>query len=144
MPRKGPQPLSVEASESGVEAIGITTDLDHLIGPLRATVLKMLAYDEPQRAMIDGKVEIVLPFRGGLDMRLAATSCDVIRQTDRTVGDVPTWTYIKRKTWTRLPGNAILTLIERDAVVLNPEWFGTAGTNGKMEHVALPARRVAF
>lgn len=144
MPRKGPPPLSVEAKPEGVEAIAVViADLDRIVPSIRQMALSgKLDLSTPIRVDPERMDETAVRF--SCDLLTAATLCDVIRANDRKAGDHPTRVWVKRRAWTKLPGTAMLTLIERGAVVLDPEWFGAAGTNGRMESVALPARRVAF
>jgi hypothetical protein len=60
------------------------------------------------------------------DLLTAACICDVIRTHDRAAGDHPCRVYLRRsKAWERLPGAAVLSVLDDGKAVLNPDLFGS-------------------
>ena len=54
----------------------------------------------------------------------AAAVCDVIRNHDRSTKEYPTRVYIKKVTaWSKLAGDAVLTVTQGEVVVVNPKIF---------------------
>jgi hypothetical protein len=75
------------------------------------------------------------------DLLTAAATCDIIRGHDRAAGDYPTRVYLLKDTaWVKLPGNAILTQVVEDKIILNPQLFPEARLPVKAS--PLPTRRV--
>ena len=70
----------------------------------------------------DGRfVNTAIPFN--CPLLAAATLLDVVRSTDRRVGDVPTRAYLFRDGWRRLTRYHVLTVVDGDKVSLNPAVF---------------------
>ncbi len=58
------------------------------------------------------------------DLLAAACLCDTLRSWNRKDGDYPTRVYLcKSKVWERLPGDALLSLMDNGKARLNPKWF---------------------
>lgn len=57
------------------------------------------------------------------DLLTAACICDTIRTHDRNAKDYPTRVYIFRRAWSKVAGDALLSLVEDGEVVLNPALF---------------------
>lgn len=56
----------------------------------------------------------------------AAKVIDLARSEARKYNETPIRAYLKRnRVWERVPKNALLTLVDVDGVILNPEFFST-------------------
>jgi len=74
--------------------------------------------------LFDGdRKEVGVPFL--CPLLEAAIICDTLRRHDKMAGDRPTRVYIRRKTWSKIPGAALLTLVDETTgkVRLNPKLF---------------------
>ena len=129
-----PANLSFQESNGHVElalarlAINLfdLTKIDLFVRQMLGLAAKLDAKAGPIRVDRDRPDETAVAFHclTATDLLMAAALCDVIRNNDRKVGDVPTRTYLKRQVWSRLPGFAVLTLVDADGTLrLNPEWF---------------------
>ncbi len=98
-------------------------DLNRLLQDERANTLKMLNQTRVVRVDKEQSDEVALVFVCNLSD--AARLCDTIRSWDAKAGDRPTRVYLcKNRVWERLPGKALLSLVDGDGRVrLNPKWF---------------------
>ena len=75
------------------------------------------------------------------DLLTAATICDIIRSEDRKAGDSPTGVWVLRKSWSRVSGNAVLTLVTDAGIKLNPDAFSEVPVS-VLPPTSLPVRKV--
>lgn len=109
--------------KNGREQLAVNVfDLDRLEPSVRALMLAgkldgSLIRIDPERPDEAGAVL-------SCDLLAAACLLDVIRSQDRKAGDYPTRVYLKKRTWSRIPSDAILTLLVDGTLMLNPAYFG--------------------
>lgn len=127
MPKVGQKvnrkPTPVFESSAPALAVNIA-DLTRLHPSIRQMILQ--GRIDPKAAPIrtdrERPDEAAVELRG--DLVTVASIVDILREHDGRAGEYPIRAYIRRgKTWTKLPGNATLTLVLNNDVVLNPEHF---------------------
>ena len=102
-------------------------DLDRVDPTVRAILVAPFVSKLPEdliRADKDRMDEVAVLFI--CDLVQAACICDTLRNHDRRAGDPPTRLYLQKKeggAWERLPGAAVLTVMEDGRAVLNPILF---------------------
>lgn len=98
----------------------------------------LIRFDEDKRD------EIAVPFI--CDLIRAASVCDVLRESDRGLGDSPTRVYIQSSPdtpWRKVPGDVVLVFSKGDGtLVLNPEYFPASTTIEQMPYQSLKPKRV--
>ena len=76
--------------------------------------------------------------------RLLQAACllDTLRAHDKRCGDYPTRCYICRlRSWVKLPGDAVLSLVDKDGKCrLNPKWFTIRTLPSEIIPLPLPTR----
>lgn len=75
------------------------------------------------------------------DLLTAAAVCDLLRSEDRRCGNPPTAVYVRRdRAWAKLPGSAVLTVVVRGEMRLNPVVFAVE----KVDDLPPPAAKKLF
>lgn len=140
-------PKSTEGAKSHSERLAVNlTDLDRLPAAARAALLGgKLDPKAENLARVAGKPEEVgVVFT--CPLLKAACVCDVLRASDRNLGDNPIRVYVQAQPgapWYRLPKDAILVYTKSDnSLVLNPELFPESGKLAELPYQPPKAERV--
>lgn len=118
-------------------AINLADLTDKVNEKLRRDVINLINVDEPFYT-VPGEIEDVAV---GFNCSLlgSASVIDAVRSHDRKVKDRPTRAYIFRESWTKLPSDAVLSIIVANKPCLNPIIFPRSV--GVARQVAPPVRR---
>lgn len=140
MPLKPASLKPIEVESDGPELGVNPLDLSRIPEAVRAAMLggKLDLERGPIRVDAERPDEVCVAFR--CDLLAAAALLDVIRGNDRRAGDFPTRAYVRRRSWSKLPGSALLSVVRGGRVSLNPEVFAEDGA----EPLPPPAERVEF
>lgn len=119
--------LAKLAPANGVRLAINLYDLDRLLPFVRETLLGGKLDLKGGAIWVDRSRPDETAVAFACSLETAGAICDVIRSHDREAGDYPTRVYVFRRSWTKLPTDAVLTVMADGKCLTNPAVFGYNG-----------------